>query len=137
MLETFTLRPSMAFSILLILLYFFAILSVFLISFPPNLQFALCGLLCISLSQQLYQHVLLRARSSWRSLLIRQQQLTVITQDGTAWRGTVMARTVVTPFCVFLSVRLEGKFFPVSQAIFFDAMDKEAFRELRVQLKFA
>lgn len=136
MLENFTIRPSKVFSILLILLYLFAIQSVLLVSFPRYLQLALCGVLFLSLLQQLFQHVFLRAQSSWRSFAITERQLTLVTQDGTELNGEVMASSVVTPFCVFLSIRLEGQFLPVSQAIFFDAMDKEAFRALRVQLKY-
>lgn len=133
----YTLTSSRFLSISLILLYFLADTAVWLTQLSARVQVALTALLLFGLSYQLYRHVLLRADASWQTMVLSGRQLTVRTRAGEEFTGSVTGGTVVMPLAVFLGVVPEGKRLPLYQAIFFDAMPAEAFRALRVQLKFS
>ena len=70
----------------------------------------------------------------WRSFALSQRRLTVDMPDGHALGGELLPQTLVIPFCVVLRARLEGRM--RSQVIFADAMSEDAFRELRVRLRY-
>jgi hypothetical protein len=64
-------------------------------------------------------------------------RVSVVTRDGSGFSGQVSSKTTVSPYFIVLRVRLDGHRLPVFRTIFPDALDKCAFRELRVHLKFA
>jgi len=78
-----------------------------------------------------------RAKHSWRSFSLEQEYVVINTLRGDVLSGEVTHQTVVTPQCVVLCARLDGYKLPVCQVIFRDAMQVDAFRELRVRLKFS
>lgn len=87
----------------------------------------------ISLFHQLYLHAW--ARQSWRTFSLDKKNVLVDTLGGDQLSGELTHQTVITPYCVVLCARLRG--LPVCQVIFPDAMQADAFRELRVRLKFS
>jgi hypothetical protein len=137
MLKLFVIRPSRIFSSLLLVIHLLAVISVCLTPLPGWARLSLSLLITISLFYHLYRYALLRARYAWRSFSLDKKTVTVSTQGGGELYGNVAHSTVVTAHCVVLCARLEGYKLPVCQVIFSDAMPDEAFRELRVRLRYA
>lgn len=119
---------------LLFVVHLLAILSVCLTNLVFWARTSLALLIVVSLTHQLYLH--LRAKQSWRSFSLNKKQLVVNTLGGETLSGEVIGQTVVTPLCVVLCARLAGCKRTVCQVVFPDAMQAEAFRELRVRLRF-
>ncbi|NCN23076.1 MAG: hypothetical protein COZ77_02095 [Gallionellales bacterium CG_4_8_14_3_um_filter_54_18] len=136
MLKQFVLKPSRVFTSMLIIMHLLALVSVWLINGAPGRCLALSLLIGISLLYCLYRYALLRDKSAWLSFSINQKRVLINTRGGDEWVGDIMHRTLVTSHCVVLSVSLDERKFPVSQVIFWDAMPVEAFRQLRVRLKY-
>lgn len=94
-------------------------------------------LILLSLSYYLARDAFLIFPDSWREISLDQSGVSVITRNGSKLMGWVAGKTIVSPYFVLLRVRSEGRYRPVSRVIFPDAMGGDAFRELRVRLKFA
>ena len=86
-------------------------------------------LIAISLIHQLWR------KQPWRSFTLDGRHVSVTTANGEVMSGELAAQTVVIPHCVVLCVKLDGARFIACQVIFPDAMQQEAFRELRVRLR--
>lgn len=136
MLRQFVLKPSRVFISVLVIAHLLAFVSVCLINGALWLCLALLPLIFINLLYCLYRYALLRDNASWVSFSVNRKRLLINTRGGDEWGGDVMRRTVVTPHCVVLCARIDEHKLPVSQVIWWDAMPAEAFRELRIQLKF-
>lgn len=130
----FKIRISRTFVLLLFVVHLLAIISVCLTNLVFWARASLALLIVASLIHQLYLH--LRAKHVWRSFSLNQKQLVINTLGGEALNGELMHQTVVTPHCVVLCARVDERKRPVCQVIFRDAMQTDAFRELRVRLKF-
>lgn len=130
----FAIKPSRIYIFLLFAVHLLAVIAVYLTNLPLWVRVCLALLVLLNLSHQLYLH--LSARQAWRSLVLDQRRVFVGTQGGMRLTGQVAPRSVVIPFCVVLCVRLDGHRLPVCQVIFRDAMQADAFRELRVRLRF-
>ncbi|MDO8350036.1 MAG: hypothetical protein Q7S94_02655 [Gallionella sp.] len=137
MLKLFVIKPSRMFASLLLVAHLLAVVSVYLIPVVIWARLSLSLLIFFSLFYHLYRYALLRSRHSWRSFSLDQKHITVSTQGGAELYGDVAYRTVVTAHCVVLCARMEGYKLPVCQVIFSDALPDEAFRELRVRLRYA
>ncbi len=134
MLSLFEIKPSRIFLLLLIALHLLTILSVCVTNLEHWAQQGLSVAILISLIHHLYLHVW--ANQAWRAFSIDKKQVLIHTLDGSELNGVLAHQTVVTPGCVVLCARLDGHRSPVCQVIFCDAMQAEAFRELRVRLRF-
>ena len=135
MFSQFVIKPSRTFCWLLVAVHLLVIVSIYLTNLVLWARIVLALLIVFSLFHQLYCHV--RARQSWRSFSLEQKRVVVNTAGGEELNGEVVHGTVVTSHCVVLCARLEGDKLPVCQVIFRDAMQADAFRELRVRLKFS
>lgn len=134
MLRRFVIKPSGTFVLLLIAVHLLAILSVCLTNLVLWARLGLSVAILVSLFHHLYRHA--RGTQSWRSFSLDKKSVVVNTLGGNELNGELTHQTVVTPCCVVLCVRLDGYRLPVCQVIFRDAMQVDAFRELRVRLKF-
>jgi len=137
MLGQFQLKPSPTFVLLLFGMHSLALVSVWLTHLETWLHLTLSLLILLSFYRALSRYALLRDESSWRSFSLNQHHLVINTRSGEELGGEVMHRTVVTSHCIVLCVSVDGHKIPFGQVIFFDAMQAEAFRELRVSLKYA
>jgi hypothetical protein len=75
--------------------------------------------------------------ASGRGLRKGLASVSVVTRDGSGLSGQVASNTTVSPYFIVLRVKLEGHRLPVFRAIFPDALDAGAFRELSVYLRFS
>ena len=134
MLRRFSIKPSRMFVLLLLVVHLLVILSVCLTSLVLWARLGLSATVLISLFYQLHRHMW--DKQSWRSFSLDNKRLVVNTLGGGELNGEVAQGTVVTALCVVLCARLDGHKL-VCQVIFRDAMQADAFRELRVRLRFS
>lgn len=137
MLDRFVIKPSRYLFLLLLALHALALCSVWFTDLTVLLQLGLSLLVLLSLFYHFKRHVLLRGKQSWRAFSLDKLHVDVITRGGEELAGCILDQTVVTPYFVLLRVRLDGRRFAVSRIIFSDALQTDAFRELRVRLRFA
>ena len=136
MLDQFVVKPSKTFVLLLLAVHLLAVGSVWLSNVALWIRLVLSVPVLLSLFYHLSRHALMRSKSSWLSFSLDQKCAHFSTIGGSEFNGEIMHRTVVTPYCVVLCVRPEGGKPPVTQVIFRDALQDEAFRELCVRLRF-
>ncbi len=129
----FVIRPSRTFVLLLLAVHLLVILSVCLTNLVLWARLCLSVTILFSLLHQLYRHAW--AKQSWRTFSLDKKTVVVNTLGGEQLNGELTHQTVITPGCVVLCARLRE--LPVCQVIFRDAMQADAFRELRVRLKFS
>ena len=137
MLNHYVIKPSRYLALLLLALHSLALYSVWFTNLPVLLQSGLSLLVLLSLLYYLNQYVLLLGRQAWRTFSLGKLRVTVIARDGEELAGNVLSQTVVTPYFVLLRISLEGRRVPVSRVICCDALQADAFRDLRVRLRFA
>jgi hypothetical protein len=126
-------HPSPRLAILLALMHLFAAFAAG--TAPILISVGLILVVLASLSFHLARDALLLLPSSWRSLAVTEGQVAVVTRDGTELAGPVAGSSVVTPFFVVLRFRPEGGRRSVARAIFPDALENDAYRELCVRLR--
>lgn len=136
MLDQFVLKPSRTFILLLLAVHLLAAASLWLSNVEPWIRWVFLLLISLSLFHHLFRHALLRDKLSWLSFVISQKRVLISTRGGTELNAEILHRTVVTSFCIVLCVRPEGKNLAVTQVIFRDALQTEAFRELCVRLRY-
>lgn len=132
-----TVNPSLRFAVSLVLLHSMAaaVLYATAITWPARL--VMLALIILSLVYYLARDALLLLRDSWHEIALDQNDVSVVTRDGTSFSGQIANATFVSPYFVVLCVKPEQKRFQVSRVIFPDAMSTGAFRELCVHLKYA
>lgn len=129
----FIIKPSKTYLLMVFVAHLAAFATVCLTSLAVWARFFLVLLIAASLFYQLYRYW----HTSWRSFFLDQRQLRINTRAGETRQGRVLHQTLVTPCCVVPCARLDGYRWPVCQVVFRDAMSMDAFRELRVHLKFS
>lgn len=134
MARLFVIKPSSVFVSLLFAVHGLAITSICLTSLPLWARAGITLLIVASLIHHLYLH--LRSPLGWQSFFLDGMRVAVSLKGGAEWQGDVTRQTVITSSCVVLCVRLDRGVRVVRQVIFFDAMQADAFRELRVRLRF-
>lgn len=132
-----TVNPSLRFAVSFLLLHSMAaaVLYATAITWPARL--VMLALIILSLVYYLARDALLLLRDSWHEIALDQNDVSVVTRDGTSFSGQIANATFVSPYFVVLCVKPEQKRFQVSRVIFPDAMSTGAFRELCVHLKYA
>lgn len=118
---------------LLFAVHLLVMVTIVLTDLPAWARISMVLLIAASLMHQFYLH----SKQFWRSFTLDERRVTVTTADGRVLSGELAEQTVVIPYCVVLCARLDGARLIVCQVIFPDAMQKEAFRDLRVRLRFA
>jgi hypothetical protein len=136
MLDRFVIKPSRYLFLSLLALHTLALCSIWFTDLTVLSQLGLSLLVLLSLLYHLNRHVLLRGKRSWRVFSLDKLRVDVITRGGEELAGSILDQTVVTPYLVLLRVKLEGRRMPVYQVICCDALQVDAFRELRVRLRF-
>lgn len=123
----------------MLLLLFHAIVAAvaYMTVMPPAARLAMLILVLLSLFYYLARDALLLFPDSWREISFDQGLVSVVTRGGSGFSGQIASNTAVSPYFAVLRVRPEGHRLPVFRAIFPDALDAGAFRELSVLLKFA
>ncbi len=116
---------------LLLLTHLALITSILLTDLDAWARIMLAILMVTSLLHQSRLHV----HKGWQSLILEQGRLHVRDMSGLEVAGEILDETVVTPFCIALCARLQGR--RQCQLIFRDALGDEAHRELRVRLRYA
>lgn len=129
----YALKPSGTYLLLLIIAHLLAMGSVCLANLPIWARLSLVLIISFSLFNNLYVH--LRAKCSWRSFTLEKNYVLVNTLGGDTLSGELSRQTVVTPLCVVLCAKFGRTHH--CQVIFFDAMQVDSFRGLRVRLKFS
>lgn len=130
-------KPSARLAATLLFSHAIAVFVVYLTAIPWTARLVAGLLIMSSLTWHLSRDALLIFPDSWREISLVQNGATVVARDGSRLFGRITGRTVVSPYFVLLRIRPEGQGRTVSRVIFPDAMDADAFRELRVHLKFA
>lgn len=136
MLISYKLQPSRIF--FSFLLFASLISLVVILILPMNV---LGKLVCVCLSQGVLMHYLLRdvlliLADSVVVLSFRGDQASLISNAGSDYTGKIIRQTIVTPFLTILIMLPDNHRLSRSVVIFSDGMDTEAYRELRVRLRF-
>lgn len=132
-----SIKSSVRFAMVLLLSHAIAASAACLTAMPGTARLAVFSLIALSLYYYLARDVFLIFSNSWREISLDQSSASVVAQDGSKLIGLVAGKTIVSPYFVLLRIRPEGRYRLASRVIFSDAMDVDAFRELRVRLKFA
>lgn len=130
-------KPSARFATVLLLSHAVTASVVCMTAMPWAAKLVAVLLILLSLSYYLARDAFLICPDSWCRVLLDQGCVSVIARGGSKLVGQVAGKTIVSPYFVLLRIRPEGRYRPASRVIFPDAMDGDAFRELRVRLKFA
>ena len=130
-------KPSVRFATVLLLSHAIAASVVYMTAMPWAARLAVFLLIMLSLSYYLAHDAFLIFPDSWRKISLDQSSVSVVARNGSKLIGQVAGKTIVSPYFVLLHIRPEGRYRSISRVIFPDAMDGDAFRELRVRLKFA
>ena len=91
--------------------------------------------LMFSLGYYLRRDAWLLAADSCVGLLLHESEAVLILRDGRQLHGTLAADSLVTPLLTVLNVSLPERFAARSVVVLPDSMAAEAFRQLRVWLK--
>jgi hypothetical protein len=129
----FTLRPSVTYVLMLLTVHLLAGVCIFLSNLPLWARLSILLLIVFSLLYELYR----QKQSGWRSFSLNHKHVSIKTAAGLDLEGELAPQTLVTIWCVVLCVRRPEQAFPACQVIFPDAMQADAFRELRVRLRFS
>ena len=130
-------KPSPIFAVLLLFIHAAAAVVVCLTAISLPVKLALLLLVASSLTYHLARDVLLLLPESWSKVTLVPGGMSVTTRDGSSLFGQIENGTTVSPYCIVLRVRLEGRRLFSSRVIFPDALDAGAFRELCVRLRFS
>lgn len=134
---TFALNPSRYFFLLLFFLYATLIVVVCMTVLELWAQILINTLIVFSFIHHLTLDVLLLRPTSWCSIALDGHHVVVATRSRDPISGELSARTVITPYVIVLLIKQERHFMPACRVLFCDSMRKEAFRQLRVRLKYA
>jgi hypothetical protein len=136
MLNSFVIGSSCLFTLLLCTLYALLISTVLLTHLDLWVRISISSLIILSFIHHLTLDALRSSSKSWVALTLNENQLVVGLRSGISISGVLMQRSVITPACVVLCAKLDGYPLPACTVIFRDAMPVEAFRQLRVRLKY-
>lgn len=129
-------HPSPRCAALLFLAHLLAVLAVYVTPLSLLVRLAIFLPVLVSLTYHLARDALLLLPVSWRHLSIADGAATIVTRDGFVLTGQVDDSSVVTSGFVILRIKPDGMRRPVARAIFPDALESDAYRELSVRLKF-
>ena len=131
-----TIKFSKRFCMLLLLLHMMAAAVVYATAMPLEARLAMLLMISLSLIYYLARDVFLLLPDSWCEISFDQEDLAVVTRDGSKLLGRLANETTVSSYFVVLRVKLDGRRLPVSRVIFPDGLSAGAFREFCVRLKF-
>jgi len=125
-------KPSKRLALLLLLFHAIVTIVVSATTIPLAARLAMLIPILLSLIYYLARDVLLLLPDSWREISFDHRTVSVLTRDGSSFSGQAANQTTVNPY--FLCIGINGH--RPYRTIFSDALDKDAFREFRVFLKY-
>ena len=118
------------------MLYVLLITTVWLTHLDLWVRISISSLIILSFLHHLLLDALKLSSTSWVSLSLNDNQLIVGLRSGVAMSGVLMQSSIITPACVVLCAKLDGYKLPIYTVIFRDTMPQEAFRQLRVRIRY-
>ena len=132
------LKPSRVLAVALIAAHAGAAVTLLPLELPTAAKAGLALLIATSLGRALYRHVWLRSRGSVTAIeLGEHDHATVETRCGGRYQARVLGTTYVSPLLCVVNLRLARRLFAWHAVIVPDNVDAEAFRRLRVRLRWA
>lgn len=131
----FNLYPSRLLFVLMLIVYSLAIFICFVIFKPIWLSLLLSALLICALVYYVCRDVALLLPSSYIKLRAEGDSMILVTRNGNEITAQLARDSLVTSALTILNLLPTGLQRVRSVVILPDSMDKEAFREIRVQLK--
>lgn len=136
-----SIKPSMTLCLLLGGMSLMALVCIAVLPYPWPWKTVGCFLLVLASTQAIFQHGLRRLKHAIVALHINPDNtVQLVRKDGQVFEVRVMPSTVVTPFLSVLHCRLQtAHWFNRVQylLIFADAVEADAYRRLRVYLRWA
>lgn len=132
MLRLFVIKPSLEYLLLLFAVHLLAMIAVCLTNFDVLLRIFLMLLIALNWRRE-YK----RNQQLCCSFSLNKRRIQLKMRSGAEWIGEVTGQTLVTARCVVLCVQLKGRKWPIYQLVFSDSMSFDAFRELRVRLRYS
>lgn len=130
-------KPSLRYALSLIAWHLLTAIVVCATALPLSITLAALLLTSLSLFYYLTRDVLLLWPGSWREISLNQNEVSIITREGSSLLGKATPLTFVSTYFVVLCVELEGQRVLTSRVIFPDALSAGVFREFCVRLKFS
>lgn len=135
MLQHFTFRPSRYLAAILIVAHGAAGLALLLVPASLWLAFPAMCLLLASFAYHLRRHAWLRASSACIALRFEAEGVQLMMGNGAQLEGEISADSFVTPMLTIINVLVPAQRARCSIVILPDSMGREAFRQLRVRLR--
>lgn len=130
-------KPSLRLAVLLLLIHATAAISVYMLALPLAARFALILMILFGMLYYLARDALLLLPDSWCTLSVDHGHVSLADRNGAYFSGQTAGQTIVSPYFIVLSVKLDERRLPVFLTIFPDALGSDAFRELCVSLRFS
>lgn len=128
-------KPSARLAVILIVAAVLACLALAVISVAFWLKLLAMAVVVLATSYQVMQ-ALLRTRRSCSALSLDSKGTwQLMTRDGNRYAATILPSSFVTPYLTILHCGLTGKWLQYHIVILPDAVEREAFRRLRVWLR--
>ncbi|MDO9102860.1 MAG: hypothetical protein Q7J20_10645 [Candidatus Nitrotoga sp.] len=131
----FNLQPSIYFTIALVASHGAALAVLVPLILPLWAKILLILLVSVSLLYHVWHDAWLLALSSNKTLLLDGDMILLVARNGDQVTTRVLADSLVTPFITILNVLPQGSYLARSVIILPDSLDAEAFRQLRVWLR--
>lgn len=127
---------SRSLAAILFLTHFGAMTLIAIVPLMWPLRLGVWALLGWSLYCSVRRYALRRGPNAVEEIEIdKEQELSVRLAGGTAWQNCRLRASFVHPWLILLSLRLDGRKWPVNVVVAADAVEPEAFRRWRVALK--
>ena len=131
----FDLQPSRWMTLLLVLGYLLAGLAICSLPLPEEVSFLAVALLAIHLTRMLWHRAWLRAPDAWAAIRVRGDEWTLRRRNGREVSTSLLEEGVATPWLTLVSLRDRGSGKVTRILLLKDSLDAEAFRRLRVLLR--
>lgn len=131
----FNLHPSIYFTIALVASHGAALAVLVPLALPLWAKILLASLVLTSMLYHIWHDAWLLALSSNKTLLLDGDMILLVARNGDQVTARVLADSLVTPFLTVLNVLPQGRHLARSVIILPDSLDVEAFRQLRVLLR--
>ena len=130
------LRPSRCLAALMIAAHAAAAPTLLPIEVPVWIKVALAGAIAASLAHSLWRYALLRGPRAITAIELEADGIVaVLTIGDVVHRARVLGTTYVSPMLTVLNLRLPGEWLTRHALCLPDNVDPEAFRQLRVWLR--
>jgi toxin CptA len=133
-----TLKPSRSLAAVLIVAHVAAGATLWPLDVPAWGKLSLAALMAMSLAFTVRRHALLASAASVRSIEIHEEDRAAVHTRAGGWQeARVLGTTYVSPLLTVLNFRVAGRVFAQHAVIVPDNVDGDAFRRLRVLLRWA